>query len=225
MQKIALLDYHKKDILESQKIQRRLERAGAEVDIFPVLQEKRLPNVNYYDKFVMSGSDDPHLLKKQSAKKSLDAVFKADAQGKKVLAFCGGYELLAVVGYDMEYEDLPEAECEFGQIFLRNGAKNDSLFYNISENYSVLEVHKRVITCKDSEKIFALNVITGKPEIIKFSKNKYGMQGHPEDTEREAEKVIGYYKAKFNLPERNRLRKADFLLNKTNLIFENFVNL
>jgi len=226
MQKIAILDYHKwdKNLKESKKIKFRLISQKANVDIYKVMKNQ-LPDVNSYDKFVLSGSDDPNLLKKQSAKKSLDTVFKADSQNKKVLALCGGYELLGVVGYGMEFRELIEAECEFGQIFLRNGAKDDPLFVQIPERYSVLEVHKKIIIPKKKSKILAFNIITGGAEVIKFSKNIYGMQGHPEDTEEEATKIIRTYAKKYNLPERNRLRKTDFVLNRNDQIFKNFVNL
>lgn len=224
--RIALLDYHKNDenVEESKKIKKRLITAGADaVDIYRILQDK-LPKVEDYSKFVLSGSDKYNLLDRHDAKKSLTIVEEANSLGKKVLAFCGGFELLAVVGYGLKFEELGQGECGFFERELTFEGEKDSLFRKIPKKYSVLEVHKRFIKGDNRNEILSAYKSGNSEfiEAIKFGENIYGMQGHPEDTFEEAEKVIKKY-GKNNGSIILGMTKS-FLLNENNLIFKNFIN-
>lgn len=224
--RIALLDYHKNDknVKESEKIQKRLITAGADaVDIYRILKSE-LPNVCGYDNFVLSGSDTYNLLDRHDAKKSLNIVKEANSLGKKVLAFCGGFELLVVVGYGLKFEELEQGECGFFERELTAEGEKDSLFRKIPKKYSVLEVHKRFIKGDNRGGILSAYKSGNSEfvEAIKFGENIYGMQGHPEDTFEEAEKVIEKY-GKNNGSIILGMTKS-FLLNENNLIFENFIN-
>ena len=222
--RIAILDYHRNDknITESEKIKKRLSQSGADVDIHKILKGQ-LPNIVDYNSLVLSGSDTYNLLDRHDAKKSMEVVERAESLGKKVMAFCGGFELLAVVGYGLKYGELEKGECGFCKINLTGDGRKDSIFNQVPDEYSVLEVHRRIIKYAKKYKVLAVNKNTGNIEAIRFAKNILGMQGHPEDNLEEAKKVIEYYKTKYGPTSREKLKTEDFLLNNTNFIFENFL--
>ena len=87
-----------------------------------------------------------------------------------------------------------------------------------------MEVHKRFIKGENRGEILS-TYKSGDSEFveaIKFGENIYGMQGHPEDTFEEAQEVIKKY-GKNNGSIILGMTRS-FLLNKNNLIFENFIN-
>jgi len=221
--KIAVLDYHHKDknIAETNKIVRRLIKAGASLngsDIYRIFNGD-YPNVDDYDGFVLSGSDKDNLLKRADARRSINIVEKADSLDKKVLAFCGGFELIAVV-YGFKYEEMPLEKRESGwyKIKLTENGRNDQMFIGVPEKYVIFQRHKKIITDVDKDKILARNNYI---QAIRFSKNIAGMQGHPEDKFIEAEEYINRY-GRLNdfIPD-----SSDFVLNNYDIIFENFINM
>ncbi len=135
-------------------------------------------NLYNYDGIILSGISKKSTWKKQ---KFVEFSEKLDdlIENKETLFFgiCGSYELLGkIFGYKIVEIDVPEIGNT--EVMITGLGIEDPLFNGLDKIINPFQYHKRAVSGVEEEKILAQNDKC--IQAVKFDKNVYGVQFHPE---------------------------------------------
>lgn len=225
--KIALLDFHKKKnnkITETYKIRDALKvKDSIEVEIFEML-EGITPQVplEQYSALILSGSDSNYLIRYRGYYVTKKLIKQAAADDMPILGICAGHQILAsMLGISLELmKDGPE--MGWYEIFLSPEGKNDPLFKGFPDRFVSFFCHIKKVDLENKNGVAVLAKNDNCVQALKFEKNCYSIQFHPEDTIEGGEELIQKYKRR-PPTKQNRVSTPAELFCKQ--VFANFIEM
>lgn len=188
MKEILVLDLHTlKDVTEGPKITQAFrEYTNVEVSTLKISS----PEFSIEDlmsrpekAIVLTGSDDPFLLKRPITRKLRASLRERISLGTCVFGICAGMEVLSLeYGYEIRQLRGEEREVGWPRVHLTDVGQRSPLFYRFPQIFRPSQFHDKTVVGVEEEKILARS--DRYVQAISFESSVYGVQGHYEDSQK-----------------------------------------
>lgn len=178
------------DFLQPGMVKSWVLKKGFKYDICRPFALEKLPEVSTFDWLVLMGGPQRSvkLEKYPYLQDEIELIKEAIAEKKTVLGFCLGAQLIGEA-LGAKAETSPNREVGIYPITLTEDGKVDPLLTGLPSSFPVIHWHNDMPGLTEKAKILAFS--EGCPrQIVRYKKNVYGFQCHPEPTYHDLEDMV-----------------------------------